>query len=849
MTELQAFLFALDDEGDWVTSTFTQLEPLLESVQAALQDEDRVALIHVGFWQPSIAEVAALAAPCSGALIVSDPAAGALGEHLMVTAAAIGCIRGVVFRRALDGRAGPIPVEEPGVVAERTDPPVPEPVAQDRSVFARAVRGNWLTGLAARDAELAAQASAAGVVDDETYLALEATLPRRLRQDLGLARFAAVAGAQPDADNILENLWASPPWLMDLRLARLGLTVRQSNVFSSNDLQTVADISAMGATGLLKLPNMGQGSVHGLRKSLLDALESAAWLPPDRSNSIGGMHTEADVPQGLNSLRSGFKAAAALLDDAERHVWAGRIGFECPQMTLQELAESINLSRERVRQIESRIYRRVEPHPFWQELALRLDSALQSRSSALRLSDLPAVDVWFAEAPSLATALASTLRHLLADRFGAFEIAGVWVVSHLRPQEWGEVFKSARALLESGARDRIEETVARWQCDQLLLGRGEELRAALWAEVTADAQWAARLGQPRRLVSLGSGADDVVLAVLESSEEPLHYNEIHRRAVALCGSAHDARSIQNAASAVGILFDRGAYGLPGHCPLTGEELALVRAEVEDLMSGGEPARQWHASELCDALLERDLSFDGQLTKYVVNYALKGCSGLVDLRRMVWGLGGEWQAGAASRLDVRQAVIGLLEAQGRPMTTAEVRARLAAVRGVNQTFQIFPADPLVRIGSGLWGLLHRDVDVSGAQPLLARLREALQLRQTGLHLSELPTVPGLEWRAGANPDSAWMAVAETAGIRVDRGQYTYLGEWGASRRLAVPDAVKAAVADVGAEGVVFEDVCRRVNGLTQREVPSGHVSQALRGMDLSYDSARRLWMPESTEAES
>ncbi len=265
------------------------------------------------------------------------------------------------------------------------------------------------------------------------------------------------------------------------------------------------------------------------------------------------------------------------------------------------------------------------------------------------------------------------------------------------------------------------------------------------------------------------------------------------------------------------------------------------------MSGGDPARQWHASELCDALLERGLRFDGRLTKYVVNHALKGCSALVYLRRMVWGPGAEWLAGATSRLDVREAVIGLLEAQGRPMSTAEVRARLAAVRGVNQTFQIFPSDPLVRIGPGLWGLLHRDVDVAGAQHWLALLRQALQQRQTGLHLSELPGVSGLESAGGATLDAAWMAVAETAGIRVDRGQYAYLAEWGESRRLAVPDAVKSAFEDVGPTGVFFDDICLRVNALTQRQVPSGHISQALRGMELSYDPVSRLWTPDVSDA--
>ena len=95
----------------------------------------------------------------------------------------------------------------------------------------------------------------------------------------------------------------------------------------------------------------------------------------------------------------------------------------------------------------------------------------------------------------------------------------------------------------------------------------------------------------------------------------------------------------------------------------------------------------------------------------------------------------------------------------------------------------------------------------------------------------------------------MALAQTAGIHIDRGQYAYLAEWGESRRVAVSDAVSSAVAGIGAAGVVFEDICRRVNLLVQREVPTNHVSQALRGMDLSYDPARRLWVAEDLVAES
>lgn len=849
MTRIQVFLYALDDAGAWATSTFTELEPLLEAVQSAMEVEDPVALLHIGFRQPSVQEVADIAAQHAGSLIVSDSAAAALSEHLVVGTAAIGCLRGVVFRRAIDDRferraCGGEPAAGTKVAEGQAWSP---PVAQFRAGGEPGPRVDWLTALASSDPELPQRATKSGITDDGSYLELEATLPRSLRRDLGLARWALISGAHLDVDTVLETLWASPPWFMDFSLVNLGLTVRQANVFRAHNLQRVADISALGPMGLLKLPNLGSGSVYALRKLLLDALESAGAQLPAREDAGPKQDADGELPQGLESLHSGFMVAIALLNDVERQVWVGRLGLDCPQMTLQELADSMGVTRERVRQIETQAYRRVERHPLWLELCSRLDGALRGRTGPLLVNGLPAMDAWFAEAPSLTAPLAAVLRNLLAERFGSFQISGDWVISHLRRQEWNEVCQAARNLLESCVRDRVEESVARLQVDQLLNGRGEELRSALWSEATAKALWSMRPGQPRHLVALDDDAQSVVLAVLESAEEPLHYSEICQRAVAQCASAHDARSLQNAAAAVGILFGRGAYGLPHHSPLTAEELVLVRAEVEDVVAGGDPARQWHSSELCDALLERGLGFDGRLNKYVVNHALRGCSGMVDLRRMVWGLGGAWQAGAASRLDVRQAVIGLLESHGRPMSTAEIRASLAAVRGVNQTFQIFPSDSLVRIGPGMWGLLNRDVDVIRARQLVTMLRDALLQRQSGLHLTELAGVPDLGAAATGLPEASWLTVAESAGIRVDRGQYTYLAEWGASRRLAVPDAVRAAVADVGPGGVVFEDLCAHVNRLTQREVPSGHVSQALRGLDVSYDPASRRWGAESSEA--
>lgn len=529
MTQLQALLYSLDDTGAWVTSTFTDLEPLMAALQAAMQVEEPLALMHVGFWQPTVQEVAAIAAQHAGSLIVSDSAAAALSEHVVVGAAAIGCIRGVVFRLAIDGRfARSASGTEPAASTVDAESKAWSPAAQITSGVAPAPQVDWLAALASGDPELFQRATEAGVTDDESYLAMEAALPRTLRRDLGLTRWALIAGAQPDIDSVLESLWASPPWFMDVSLVSLGLSVRQANVFRVHGLQKVADISAMGPMGLLKLPNLGSGSVYALRKLLLDAVEPAGTQLPLRVDAGPEQDADAELPQGLESLRSGLMATVGLLNDVERQIWVGRLGLDCPQMTLQELADNMGVTRERVRQIETQAYRRVERHPIWLELDSRLDDALQGRTSPLLVNELPATDAWFADAPTLAAPLAVVLRNLLTERFDAFQIAGEWVVSHLRRQEWNEVCQSAHSLLESCARDRTDEGVVRWQVDQLLNGRGEELRPALWSEATAKALWSMRPGHPRRLMSLDDDAQSVVLAVLESADEPLHYSEIDR---------------------------------------------------------------------------------------------------------------------------------------------------------------------------------------------------------------------------------------------------------------------------------------------------------------------------------
>ena len=156
---------------------------------------------------------------------------------------------------------------------------------------------------------------------------------------------------------------------------------------------------------------------------------------------------------------------------------------------------------------------------------------------------------------------------------------------------------------------------------------------------------------------------------------------------------------------MGLLFDRGTYGLRHHIPLSEDQMLEVRYEAEKTISDGSPGRQWHASEILEKVKHKIIGNIDGLDKYVLEITLAESTMLRSLGRMTWVAAGESDRG--SRIEIHQAVVAIIQSAGRPLHTEEIKERLSATRGVNEFFQIQPVDPIIRLGSGLWGIKDRD----------------------------------------------------------------------------------------------------------------------------------------------
>ncbi len=853
MRPIRAFLFARGENNQWVCQVFRDFEPLLEAAISANGGRLYPVGVHVGFERPDTMDVEDLLSKQEPLIFLSSGAMGTMPLPVRASQRSIGSVGEISFHVALDGFG--YQIEQ----ANEVPPTSLHPCSIVPEAENTGPRG-WVASLSKLEPGLTEKLYAKEIWDEDSYLLREGDLDVDTRYLAGLRRYEILEGERPNAASFIDHLRSAPPWILNAPIALLDLSVRSKNVCAENEIKTIGDFAKHGLKGLYKLPKLGQKSVHEISQEMVDLLTTGYPLKAiaakleletpkrledtfsdsteisDGADTYGGNHRRfgAYLSAGITS---GFAEAAQKLTQNERSVWAGRLGLRCEPMTLQQISDQIGVTRERVRQIEVKIYTKIQSHPFWDELSQRIHEHLRGRTSPLFLNGLAAIDPWFEGADQLAHPIREVSDHIPRLGFHILTWNDLPVISAMSQGQWTETVEEAKSILMAIADQNLSERDALSQAAGVLIGKGEDMREALYEEVYKFCIWSALPNGSRILTGFGKSAAALVLGILQASDTPLHIDEIQRRVRAHSTyEATNAPNIRRAASEVGVLYGRGIYGLVKHCPLNPSQMLAIRAEVEDIISGGLSSKQWHSSELYDELLNRGFAYEGKLTKYIINIALSNSTNLVYLRRMIWGVRGQWNENADARLDVKQAIVSLLEEEGKPMSTAQIRSRLIEGRGLNTYFQIWASSPLVRLGPGIWGLEGRDLDMQHARVLAYRLLKELSVRQEGMHVSEVAAFLGL---SSEDEVSMLASVANTDGLRMDKGQYCYLQPWGESRRISIWEAATSTL-KAHPKGLPRGELQLFVERIAKRKVDRQQLSSILQNIDAIYDPESSLW---------
>lgn len=743
-TSLRAFLMVRMATGEWDIEVSHSLEDVLGAWEGRCE-KSKTAVLHVGFERRLARSFEDLASQFPGKVLLTPGAKGALPSSFATSKIAIGNVENEPIFLALEGWG----------YAE------PEP---SQTVAAPAANlSGWVRSFSHEHPHQEAALVDTGIVDDETYLELETVLTRELRTQLAIYRSAYLVGDAGDDPTMLAR--GAPPWLSSMDLSHLDLTVRIGNVFHNQSLSRVSDIGALTMADLLKFPNFGRTSIHQLADILRQALLD------------GPRGSEEEVSRcTAEHLLEAVHLSLATCSERERDILVRRMGLSCPTETLAEIGDSYGVTRERIRQIEAKVVDRLIRREVWDDLlAAKLHVLLADREFPLPLLGAEAIDPWFTGVAAHRDAVRYLITNMCQAAVSLVEVDGVEYLSFLNQDSWHEIVATARRLLASGVDHQWTEEDCQHYVKLLVPDEAREFAGLLW-EISSKWCHFADDGETRTLISYGRGVDQVVEAVLLESDIPLHYNEIAIQATARAGRELDERRVHNAAAEVGYLFGPGTYGMLKHISLPRAAWEALADEAAEIVIEAPLDRQWHASELIDLLIERGVTLPDRFDKYQLDIALKQAGQLHPLGRMVWTKCEAANEGA--RVDIRQAVIAILQDAREPITSTELRQRLVAVRGINQGMQFQVTDPLIKLNSQLWGLNDRDLSIKRPeQPaFLDSIVTQLRSRMKPVHISECAEIVGDAVPARA----VFCLVASDARLRVTQDRFLMLTEWHTSR---------------------------------------------------------------------
>ncbi|MHB1291552.1 MAG: DNA-directed RNA polymerase subunit alpha C-terminal domain-containing protein [Sulfuricella sp.] len=871
MQPLRAYLLVHSDAG-WKSSVHRDLESLRDAWNPYMGRGDATGVIHVGLDRPETEAFESCAVRHRGHMLLSASARWAFMSVCECAARAVGEAAGIPLYVAINGWGYETSAEEMGlansglVTSPKSAPFTPEQSGVIPHPFANLediTFTNWLANFSSDDADLAMAANKAQIVDENSYWEGEACLAAPLRHALGLYRYR-VLSKNDEPDDPMAVICHAPPWLLQVSLQSLELSVRASNVLAAENFSVVGDVANISLKNLQRLPNFGRTSQQHFAERLRAAIErgpNVATVP----TATGVLNAVASNPLRTEKLGSRFQSHGALpsvilaavssLKASLEMAVCGRMGLGIDPMTLEEIGGRMGLTRERVRQLEAKGMLLIGRDTIWKEvLETKLSNLLDERDDPLPFSGLSILDPWFQGVERIRHPFSYLLEHkcILDQNFSLLQANGQWFVSRLSQREWDLAVKQAMHLLEGGVAQGWRQAEARQHVEDLLSGRGHELRPELWATVKRFAHFSSPCPDSAPvLVSYGRNVEALIEAVLSASEHPLHYSEIVHRIAEDHGKFFEVRRVENAATTSAFLYGRGIVGLLKHCPLSTDELELVREETLEIIGQGSRGRQWTCAELVDILSEQGLDFDGRLNRFILNIALRDSPELAYLGRLVWAQSTEAPLGTAHRINMRQAVTSLLMQAGRPMTIPEIKEGLQRDRGLSDFFQLHPSGSLIHVSPSHWGLIERDFPLNGDEQaqLIEALESLLREQNKGIHVSELSAcLDGIfEPISRIKYPTAILSLAQRSGrLRVSAGDYLFLPEWGEPRRMQKSQAIVEAIKQAGAAGLNASEIANSASTILGRPVERETIYHALTSAGARFDGTIQRWILPDTE---
>ena len=477
-------------------------------------------------------------------------------------------------------------------------------------------------------------------------------------------------------DHLLDGL-ECPDWFWDRSLSTLVLTPGMRKAL--RECEIVGDLRKVPVAELLSLPSMGPKRIRRIREVVSDAYAVLASTP--RARDDAGCPPEA--PYDLSSPLFGhLSASLRFLEEGEAAVLSRRLGLDGPASTFGDIAASEGYSGTRAGQVFANAVRRLDAATGCFG-AVRARLAEVSATGVIKASDLE-LQAWTAGMPI------PQLHAFVADFAGLHPIVMPWgerLFMPFAPLEWRVHAATVRDALASVGMDCPSGAGV-----VALRERFDAATRVGAAVLEVVEPLLARGGVMGAMLALGFRREAAV--ALMPAEGGFRFADIGARFEREQGYALDTVTLREWLADVSLHLggDMHVRRVPpaGWADAARRCLEVARA--------GTPGRIWETGELLHALAG---TWDGD--EIGLELALSQAAGLRRVHPFRWRAVADGPV-----LSLHAIAVSVLEANGKPMPTGELRKAVAGIWGSTRCAQLAPAGRLVNLGGRVWGLADRDI---------------------------------------------------------------------------------------------------------------------------------------------
>lgn len=857
MNPAKLYLSILQANCDWTHIVFRDVATLRDIWEREHVGKPwHIAIVHLGYERPDynhdqLQEVLTPYSEITQPVLLTEAAKWAMPSRFAKTTT--GMIGSCTFSSRQDACGLYLSTEEWGYTTSRQ---CNTAIVDQKPVYTISDATGWIADLVSHDEDAGIALLAAGISTEEEFRVRREHLTPSLLEKAENCRFMFML-AFCDKSDPFELLNIAPEWLLACHLDQIDLSVRVANVFRREEVQTVGDIRRFKLTDLLRMQNFGRKSIETLAGSLLSAFheykDNTGILLSDFGTKAEHF-TDYDIAK--TPLHEHFVRTLGDLPDNAKRILLGRFGFDGnTPLTLQQLGEVFGITRERIRQIEKKYLERLIERELWDNFMVhRLQVLLKDRQTPLFIEFLGVEDHWFDGFAAKLECLEEIITRFSEEKITVIAFEGRRVVSEVSQKVFDRLILELNEWIaerkdQSPTKSEIEDHIR-----TALIGFNiEYLYEFLWASFSENLHFS-NTGGIERLSGIGRSAENLVRIVLNESELPLHYSDIHRRVLEISERQIDIRRVQS--SLVGsdyfLLFNRGTYGVEKHLRFSQEDIQHLLSKAEEVVRSGSSHKQWHSSEILDEMSEEFGELPSGITSYELSIVLGNSENLISLGKHVWVSKYDEGLSSSDRIQVMDAFIKILEQAGGPLSTQELKERVMSYRGITSHMQINPNDVMIRVSPDHWGLIHRDIPLSldGLKSALETLFVALEDKQKSLHISELPAVfaqHGFAYPEALHPYSFLSLCGTDERFKVWQGRLIGLSVWQEPRRQTILGAVREVYSSLDLP-FKLEDVHLQVQQVLDRPIERSKVSGHLSNIGAVYNREKDIWSrPEIAEA--